>query len=234
MVSVLLTNQRKNGLVSSKETHHFHSRKDIKMNYFQMLLLSIPAILIATTVHEFTRAVVSAHFGDNLPKSKGRLTLNPLNHFEPIGFLLMFYSGGFGWGKPVETSALYYKNRKKDTLTVAIAPSVANLVMGFLFVIVTQALSSFASGTIITILYYCAYYNIALVVYNILPITPMDGGKVLAHFLPANKYFQYMQHEKTIQLVVIFLLFFGVFGNIFPVVINGILNLFSAFVGLIF
>lgn len=204
------------------------------MNYFQMLLLSIPAILISTTVHEFTRAVASTHFGDNLPKSKGRLTLNPLNHFEPIGFLLMFYSGGFGWGKPVETSALYYKNRKKDTLTVAIAPCVANLVLGLLFVILLQILPANTNGNLASILYYCAYYNVALVIYNVLPIAPMDGAKVLAHFLPANRYFQYMQYEKTIQMIVMFLLFFGTFGSIFSVVINGILNGFSGIVGLIF
>ena len=84
-----------------------------QMDTLLVMLLGIPGIIVATTVHEFTRALLSTIFGDNYPKSKGRVTLNPVKHFEPIGFLMMFYSGGFGWGKPVETSALYYKNRKR-------------------------------------------------------------------------------------------------------------------------
>ena len=81
---------------------------------FLVILLGIPGILVATTVHEFVRALTSTVLGDTYPKSQGQVTLNPVKHFEPIGFLMMLYSGGFGWGKPVETSALYYKNRKRD------------------------------------------------------------------------------------------------------------------------
>ena len=69
-------------------------------NYLLAFLWSIPGLLVATTMHEFVRALASSAMGDNLPKSQGRLTLNPLKHFEPIGFLLLFYTGGFGWGKP--------------------------------------------------------------------------------------------------------------------------------------
>ncbi|MBQ7103810.1 MAG: site-2 protease family protein, partial [Anaerotignum sp.] len=76
-------------------------------NTLLLMAIGIPGIIVATTIHEFTRALLSTIFGDNYPRSQKRLTLNPARHFEPIGFLLMFYSGGFGWGKPVETSALY-------------------------------------------------------------------------------------------------------------------------------
>ena len=100
---------------------------------FLVILLGIPGILVATTVHEFVRALASTVLGDNYPKSQGQVTLNPVKHFEPIGFLMMLYSGGFGWGKPVETSALYYKNRKRDTLLVAILPTVVNLILGLVF-----------------------------------------------------------------------------------------------------
>ena len=72
-----------------------------------MLFLQIPAVIIAATVHEFTRAAVSTVLGDKKPKNEGRLTLNPVKHFEPIGFILM-WATGFGWGKPVNTSALFY------------------------------------------------------------------------------------------------------------------------------
>jgi len=199
------------------------------MNYLLIFILSVPGIIVATTIHEFTRAVVSSALGDNLPKSKGRLTLNPAKHFEPIGFLLLFYTGGFGWGKPVETSALYYKNRKTGTLLVAIVPSLVNLFFGIIFLALHTKLS-IGNIYISMILKYLCYFNIGLAVYNILPVAPMDCAKVLSVTLPANKYFQYLQYEKIIQMIFLLLLFFGLFGGIF----NGITNLIINFLENVF
>ncbi|WP_352400515.1 site-2 protease family protein [Anaerotignum sp.] len=199
------------------------------MNYFLIFLASIPGIIVATTMHEFTRAAVSSALGDTLPKSKGRLTLNPVKHFEPIGFLLLFYSGGFGWGKPVETSGLYYKNRKRDTLLVAILPSLVNLFLGMIFLALYTNVS--VGNTYVSmILNYLCYYNVGLAVYNILPVSPMDCVKVLSVSLPANKYFQYLQYEKMVQMFFLFLLFFGFFSGIF----GGITNFLINFLGNIF
>lgn len=102
------------------------------MNQLIVFLLGIPAIMIATTIHEFTRAAVSSSLGDKLPREQGRLTINPLKHFEPIGMILML-ACGFGWGLPVNTSALYYKDRKKGVLITAVAPTIANLIFAFVF-----------------------------------------------------------------------------------------------------
>ncbi len=212
------------------------------MNYLLAFLCSIPGILIATTMHEFTRAVASSAFGDQMPKNMGRLTLNPIKHFEPIGFLLLFYTGGFGWGKPVETSGLYYKNRKKDTLLTAILPSVVNLLLAIIFVGVFVCLPSSINPILYHMFYYVAFYNIGLVVYNMLPVSPMDCVKVLSVVLPANKYYTYLQYEKMIQMVFLFLIFLGVFGGIFSAITNAVMqgltsilsNIFAMFGFMIF
>ena len=209
-----------------------------------IIIFSIPAIIIATTIHEFTRAAVSSALGDTIPKRDKRLTLNPFRHFEPIGFLLMlatgitglmsmgngmiFTGGGFGWGKPVDTSALYYKNRKRDTLITAIAPVIANLIAAFLF---------FAAARFFQQMYWvffflnltCAY-NLSLVVYNLIPISPMDCLKVLSVVMPANQYFKYLQYEKIVQMLFLLILFTGRFTGFFGFIISRILILFQIIV----
>ena len=202
-------------------------------NTLLLMVIGIPGILVAITIHEFTRALVSTLLGDNYPKSQKRLTLNPFRHFEPIGFLLLFYSGGFGWGKPVETSALYYKNRKRDTLLTAILPSVVNLVMGVVFMgVYVKVRNSGGNFYLVSLLNYLAYYNVGLAVYNVLPVAPMDCVKVLAVLMPANQYFRYMQNEKLIQMIFLFLLFFGLITTFMDPVIYGVLNLLGNLLGM--
>lgn len=202
-------------------------------NTLLLMVIGIPGILIATTIHEFTRALVSTILGDNYPKSQKRLTLNPFNHFEPIGFLLMFYSGGFGWGKPVETSALYYKNRKRDTLLVAILPSVVNFILAIVFMgVYVTFRNNGGNPYFVAFLNYLAYYNMGLAVYNILPVAPMDCVKVLAVLMPANQYFKYMQNEKLIQMIFLFLMFFGLVTGFMDSVTYGVLNILGNLLGM--
>lgn len=180
-----------------------------------LFLLGIPAIMVATTIHEFTRAAVSTHFGDKLPKEQGRLTLNPIKHFEPIGMIIML-ACGFGWGQPVNTSSLYYKDRKRGVLITAIAPTVANLVFAFVFMFLASLTADIymLSGFFMKI----AYYSCCLVIYNLVPVSPMDCLKVLAVVMPANTYYKLMQYEKMIQMVFLLLLFIGL-ANFFEMII---------------
>ncbi|MEA4815490.1 MAG: site-2 protease family protein [Lachnospiraceae bacterium] len=191
------------------------------------LLLRIPAIFIAITIHEFIRAFVSTKLGDNIPKNEGRLTLNPLKHFEPIGFVIIFATGGFGWGKPVNTSALYYKNRKKGILLTAIMPTVSNIILAFLFLLFYKFSFTLNISYLGTFFLYTATYNIGLAVYNLAPVPPMDCVKVLSAILPANTYFKYLQYEKIVQAVFLLLLFMGVSNYIFVPIINLITNFFT-------
>lgn len=204
-----------------------------------IIVFSIAAIFIAITIHEFTRAAVSSALGDTIPKRDKRVTLNPFKHFEPIGFILMlatglgglmsissglvFTAGGFGWGNPVDTSALYYKNRKRDTLITAVVPTIANLIAAFVFFLVSkfsgESLSFFCSIV-------CAY-NLSLVAYNLVPISPMDCLKVLSVVMPANQYFKYLQYEKIVQMLFLLILFTGRLNGFFGFIISRILFLFQ-------
>lgn len=182
------------------------------MNQLLVIALSVPAILIVTTIHEFVRAAVSTSLGDQLPKQKKRLTLNPVRSFEPIGFLLMLATN-FGWGKPVETSALHYKNRKRDTIITAVMPNVINFIMAIVFLILYK---NFAASNVYlsTFLMIVFRYNIWITVYNLLPVSPMDCNKVLAAALPANVHFKLIQYEKIIQMAFLLLLFIGIINFI--------------------
>ncbi len=192
-----------------------------------VLALQIPAVIFATTLHEFSRAAVSTALGDKKPKNEGRLTLNPIKHFEPVGFILM-WATGFGWGKPVETSPMFYKNRKRDTLITAIAPTVINLIAALVSSVIYSLAPLNEMGIVGILLSYLLVsikqFNIYIAVYNIVPVSPMDCVKVLSCVLPANSYFKYIQYEKIIQMVFLLLLFMG-YTNF---IINPISSFFMA------
>ena len=193
------------------------------MNTIIALFLRVPCILFATTLHEFVRAAVSTALGDKKPKNEGKLTINPVKHFEPIGFIL-FLATGFGWGQPVQTNALFYKNRKRDTLITAISPSVANLLVAMVFAFFLRD-GNIQSTVLNIILISLVQFNVSLAVYNILPITPMDGLKVLSTVMPANTYFSYIQYEKIVQMLFLFLLFLGRTDIVFLPIIRAIMGI---------
>ncbi len=187
------------------------------------LILKIPAILIATTIHEFARAVVSTILGDKKPAKDGRLFPNPIKSFEPIGFILAFATG-CGWGKPVDTSALYYKNRKLGIVLTAVIPSLVNIAIAFVAMIFYRI--SFTTNYYVSMLfYYIIYHNVALAVCNIMPVKPLDGEKILSCILKPNNYFKYMQYEKIVEVIFLFLLFMGYADRVFNPIISGIMTL---------
>ena len=190
-----------------------------------MIALQIPAVIFVTSLHEFSRAAVSAMLGDQKPKNEGRLTINPAKHFEPIGFILM-WATGFGWGKPVETSPMFYKNRKRDTIITAVMPSVINLVFAAVASVLYGVVSSGTGiGAVIIAVFLSAVkrYSVSIAVYNILPVAPMDCVKVLSCILPANTYFSYMQYEKIIQMIFLLVLFMGYISDFMNPIINAVM-----------
>lgn len=159
------------------------------------ILLSVPAILIALTLHELSHGWVAYKLGDMTAKSQGRLSLNPLKHLDPIGALFLLIVG-FGWAKPVPVNPYAFKNHEKGMAIVAIAGPASNLVMALLGGILLLLTNTFLTGGSVTSsgvaggLYYFGYFlmyfiqiNVVLMVFNLIPIPPLDGSRVLAAFL---------------------------------------------------
>lgn len=169
------------------------------------------AIVAAITLFEFAKALTAVSLGDNLPKTMGRLTLNPVKHFEPIGFLLFLFLG-YGWGKPVEISNLFkkdfglgsYGNRRLCVLITYTIPMVVMLVFGLVFAAISKSVSGLAN------LFLCSLSRafVALFVFNIIPVYPLCGSRILKVFLSPNASLKYSRYEKVLQMTVIFLLLF--------------------------
>lgn len=146
-----------------------------------MLLLPILlSLLIAFTVHEFAHAYVADRLGDPTPKSLGRLTLNPLSHLHPIGFLMLI-TVGFGFGKPVPYDDRYLKNPKWGAAWIGLAGPISNLILAFAAILILVLLVSNGmpqTSLLYLFLLFLAQFNVALMVFNLLPIHPLDGSKV--------------------------------------------------------
>ncbi len=210
------------------------------------ILINIPITLIALTGHEFVHGWVSARQGDPTPEREGRLTLNPIAHLDVVGTLLMIITG-FGWAKPVMVDPRYYKNRKRGMALTAIAGPLANLIMAFIalliyavcFVVFSKlGMQNSSSLRIIgSFAQVFAVRNLCFLVFNIIPIPPLDGSKVLGMFLPDRIYYTMLNYERYCMLLIMVLSLGGVFGNIIgtgvSVIMNGIFTLLNAGISLI-
>ena len=201
--------------------------------YFQRLLLIIPVVILALTLHEFCHAQMAFRLGDPTAQRMGRLTLNPLKHLDPIGGI-MFVLAGFGWAKPVPINPLYFRMRdkRKGIILVSLAGPVSNLlfalVAAFLMAIYVKFTGDVNSG-LYKFLWYLCLINVVLAVLNLLPIPPLDGSKVMVSFLPWRWAEQYYQYERYGILILIVLIFTGLFDAIISPAIDLVANAFVDF-----
>jgi Zn-dependent protease len=144
-------------------------------------LLILPGIVIGITVHEFAHAFAAYKLGDQTPKIQGRVTLNPLAHIDPVGLIALLFIG-FGWGKPVEVNPYAFKHRRRDNLITDVAGVVTNFVMAFAFMGVMKLLYTFGVAVNPNVMYYAStvviyiiQMNLVLMVFNLLPVPPLDG-----------------------------------------------------------
>ena len=183
-------------------------------------------LFTALPVHECAHAFVSDKLGDHTARDAGRLTLNPIKHIDPLGLLSMLIIG-IGWAKPVPVNPGYYENQKRGMALSAAAGPLSNLLLGFAMMIVYKFfaygfyVSLHPAGTLLTVydavagvLFYLVLININLAIFNLIPVPPFDGSRILGLVLPEKLYFSLMKYERYTGLVVLALVFFGLFDGI--------------------
>lgn len=159
------------------------------MDQLFWIIFSIPIMVISATVHEYAHAWAAYKLGDDTAKSEGRLTLNPIAHLDPIGFLFMIFAR-IGWAKPVPVNIYNFENPLRGQFLVAIAGPVSNLVLMVIGVIILKIFSLFLPDTwmitsiIMQFFVYFLFINATLAFFNLLPIPPLDGGNIVDALLP--------------------------------------------------
>jgi len=183
----------------------------------QEMILRIPALLLSITIHEYAHARVSYALGDPTPKMTGRLSLNPLNHLDPLGLLMLWFFR-FGWAKPVQINPYYYENRKKGTILVSIAGPLSNLMLAF--TTLTLLKMSVFKGFAQSFLYVLYMYNVVLAVFNLIPIPPLDGSKILMGFLSGRNAYEYSKLESYGPILLILAVYLGLLNVILDPLID--------------
>ena len=183
-----------------------------------MLLAVIPA-LICITLHELSHGFVAYKLGDNTAKNMGRLTLNPIKHIDIFGLIMMVVLK-FGWAKPVPVNMRNFKNPKRDMAITALAGPLSNVLIccvvlfiyGLVYLPCNLAGTEFA-GSLLYAVYITAYLSIALAIFNIIPIPPLDGSKVLFSLMSDESYMKLMRYERYGMLLLLVLIVTDVLGN---------------------
>lgn len=177
-------------------------------------IIALLSLLVAVTIHEYCHALAADKLGDPTPRAYGRLTLNPLAHLDPLGALMMIFVH-FGWGKPVPIDPYNFRSPRRDEIIVALAGPFSNFLLAFIF--------SRFGGTIPFIL---AYTNLYLGIFNLFPLPPLDGSKVLLNILPTEKSLQIQHAFESYGFILIALLIIsGLLGKILTPIFSFGLNL---------
>lgn len=195
------------------------------------LLMSLPAVLIAITFHEFAHAFVADKLGDDTPRRQGRLSLNPFAHLDPIGSIMLIFAG-FGWGKPVEIDSRNFNRNIKMPVAeamVAAAGPIMNFILAIIFAVIYAIIWKFAPtfmvnqiGFIIMLMIQsCIAINLGLGIFNLIPLPPLDGSKIVMGFLPYNAKNWVQQYGQYFYIAFVVIWVTGIAGIIISPLISG-------------
>jgi Zn-dependent protease len=191
-------------------------------------------VFCATPLHEFAHALIAVKLGDDTPRLRGRLTINPMAHIDKRGALMIFLFG-FGYAKPVEVRMRRFKKPKRDMALVALAGPVSNILQSLILLFAYNALTRVGSANDNAIMvymgmffFYAAVININLAVFNFLPIPPLDGSRLVTALLPSKYYYKIMQYERYIMIGLFVLLFTGILTTPLSFISTAVLSLLNS------
>lgn len=192
------------------------------------------ALVIAITIHEFAHAWTAVRLGDPTPKLQGRLTLNPLSHLDPVGTIMLLFFR-FGWGKPVQFDPYNLQNPRRDAAVISLAGPVSNLILATILSLIVNLVYSPLTTLLIPII----YLNVVLAVFNLIPMHPLDGGKILVGLMPKEQAKDIDVFMNKYGMIILLFLIFPFFGSTSPIfsfltpIINFILSVLLPSVGYI-
>ncbi|HCX72171.1 MAG TPA: site-2 protease family protein [Candidatus Cloacimonas sp.] len=196
------------------------------MNFLTGLIIQLPILFITLTVHEYSHGLVAYWLGDDTAKRAGRLTLNPISHIDPVGLIMLFIVH-IGWAKPVPINPYNFRDQKRDMALSAAAGPISNFIMAILLAVLfrffnnmnpTWQYSSSIGSILMFMLFYAVMINLALGLFNLIPVPPLDGSKIIGGFMSDELYYKYTAQERRGAqiLIIIFVVSF-----IFKLDING-------------
>ena len=186
-------------------------------------VLRLPALLLALVFHEYAHARVAYALGDPTPRYQGRLTLNPIRHLDPIG-LLMLWIFRFGWAKPVQINPSYFKDPRRGLLLVSLAGPMMNILLAFAALLVLRLFFLSAGSVVGQFVILVVQFNAILAVFNLIPVPPLDGSKVLQGILPERQAWQFARLEPYGWVILLVLIWSGFIGSIMFPLMNGLIR----------
>ena len=194
------------------------------------MLTMLPGILIALTFHEFAHGLAAYAMGDDTAKNAGRLSLDPMKHIDPIGFIMLFIMR-FGWAKPVPINENNFKHERLGLFFVSIAGITMNLILALIFQLILFFTADIVQlSAYVDVMSGIVWINIMLAAFNLLPIPPLDGSKIIYTFLPRNLRFTFYKYESYGSIILIILLLTGGISLLLNPVISALISFLNSII----